>query len=204
MARLLLLRHGQSVWNAEGRWQGSADPPLSADGAAQAALAAEQLEAEQLWAVWSSPLSRARQTAEIISARLGLGAVLLEPGLRERDVGQLSGLTTPEIEERWPGLLAEWRTGTLETLPGGEGDIRERVVGAVQRIAVASDEAGHETVLVLTHGGSLTSVEVHIGAEPSRPRNLCGRWVHWDGASLRAAEVVQFLDPGEPSVTTVL
>jgi probable phosphoglycerate mutase len=204
MARLLLLRHGQSVWNAEGRWQGTADPELSAEGGSQAAAAAEHLEQEDLWAVWASPLQRAWQTAQIISTTLGLGAVQVDPGLRERDVGELSGLTTPEIEERWPGLLAEWRSGQRDTLPGGEGDIRERVVAAVQRIAIASDEAGHESVLVVTHGGSLTAVELHLGAEPSRPRNVCGRWVDWDGGSLHPGPPVELLDPDEPSVTTVL
>lgn len=204
VGRLLLLRHGQSVWNAEGRWQGCADPELSELGAEQAAGAAARLEDEGIWAVWSSPLLRAHQTAAIISEHLGLGQVLLEADLRERDVGELSGLTTAEIEERWPDLLADWRSGRLEALPGGEGDITRRVVPAVERIAMASDANGHDTVLVVSHGGSISSVDNYLQVEPCRPRNLCGRWVHWDGGRLVAGETVELLDPEQPSVTTVL
>src|SRR5688572_29468638 len=104
MASLLLVRHGQSTWNAARRWQGWADPPLSELGEEQAREAVPRLRPLGLVAVFSSDLVRARQTAAILADGLGLPfdeAVGVEPGLRERSVGEWSGLVTEEIEERW-------------------------------------------------------------------------------------------------------
>src|SRR5687767_12818211 len=100
MTRVLLVRHGQSTWNAEGRWQGWADPPLSELGATQALTAANHVE--HVDAVVSSDLVRARETAEIIAKALGIAEVEAFRGLRERGAGDWTGLTRPEIEERWP------------------------------------------------------------------------------------------------------
>src|ERR687894_225034 len=106
MARLLLVRHGESTWNARGRWQGWADPPLTDLGRAQAEAAGPA--AAPVDAVVSSDLQRARATAELMAVALGLdpAAVHVEPDVRERDVGDFTGLTRAEIEERWPGVLA--------------------------------------------------------------------------------------------------
>src|SRR5919109_2812903 len=104
MIRLLLVRHGESTWNAQSRWQGQADPPLSPFGERQAEDATVRLaESASITAVWTSDLVRARRTGELIAKRLGLDAVHDEPRLRERDVGAWSGLTRDEIEARWPG-----------------------------------------------------------------------------------------------------
>src|ERR671917_2105987 len=101
--RVLLVRHGQSEWNAVGRWQGQADPPLSDVGRQQARSAARSLGA--LDAIFASDLQRATETAMIIAAELGVGPVVVDPDLRERDAGEWSGLTRAEIEERYPGYL---------------------------------------------------------------------------------------------------
>ena len=98
--RVLLIRHGRSTWNAERRWQGWADPPLSPRGIAQAEAAAAALKDVAIQVVVSSDLVRARSTAEIIARAAGVG-VSIEPALRERDVGLCSGLTADEIEARW-------------------------------------------------------------------------------------------------------
>src|SRR3954464_6700209 len=90
-SRVLLVRHGQSEWNAVGRWQGQADPPLSDLGRAQARAAARSLGS--LDAVYASDLQRATETALIIAEQIGIGPVILDPDLRERDAGQWSGLT---------------------------------------------------------------------------------------------------------------
>ncbi len=103
MTRLLLIRHGQSEWNADGRWQGQADPPLTDLGRHQARHAARNLGGGE--AIVASDLQRASATALIISAELGVGPVVLEPDLRERDAGEWSGLTRVEIERDWPGYL---------------------------------------------------------------------------------------------------
>src|SRR3954449_1914254 len=102
-AALLLVRHGQSEWNAVGRWQGQADPPLTELGREQARLAARSLGA--LDAIFASDLQRATETALIISNALGVGPVVIDPDLRERDAGEWSGLTRSEIEEQYPGYL---------------------------------------------------------------------------------------------------
>src|SRR3954470_3221171 len=119
MTRLLLVRHGESEWNAAGRWQGGADPPLSETGMLQAADAGERLRGTGITAIVASDLKRTTRTAEIIAGVLGIATVHPEPGLREFDVGEWSGLTRPEIEERWPGHLDRWRDGDLEQTPGG-------------------------------------------------------------------------------------
>src|SRR4249919_1885580 len=94
--RVLLARHGQSEWNSAGRWQGQADPPLSALGRKQAIHAAERIGAVD--AIIASDLQRAAETAFIIAEAIGVGPVITEPQLRERNVGEWSGLTRDEIE----------------------------------------------------------------------------------------------------------
>src|SRR3954465_11358953 len=115
MGRVLLLRHGQSEWNAAGRWQGWADIALTERGEDQAREAGARLAERDLHrfhAVACSDLMRARRTAALLADALGLHhiEVEVEPDLREFDVGEWSGLTRPEIEARWPGQLDRWRT----------------------------------------------------------------------------------------------
>src|SRR3954471_3985163 len=105
--RLLLVRHGQSEWNAQGRWQGQADPPLTDLGRAQARAAARSVGSVD--GIFASELQRATETAAIIAEELGLGPVLIDEGLRERDAGAWSGLTRDEIHERFPGYLPDDR-----------------------------------------------------------------------------------------------
>lgn len=174
MARLLLIRHGQSAWNAEGRWQGWADPPLSRVGEAQALTAAARLQDEGLTAVVSSDLRRARRTAELIAGHLDLPVLDSVADLRERDIGDWSGLTTVEIEQGWPGWLAAWRAGELERPPNGESrdELADRVLDAVGRLA---DLEG--CLLVVTHGGVIHLVQDRLGVDGPRMGNLCGRWI---------------------------
>src|SRR5690606_29768822 len=118
--------HGQSAWNADGRWQGHADPPLTDLGRAQAGAAAAAVGAVDV--VVASDLQRARTTAEIIAAALGLGRVEVDARFRERAAGEWTGLTRAEIEARWPGWLEDGRRP-----PGFEldADIIERVLGGL-------------------------------------------------------------------------
>ena len=154
MTTLLITRHGQTDWNLEGRWQGHADPPLNEAGRAQSRTLAEALAAEQIDAVWCSDLARARETAEIVGARLGL-PVSIDTRLREVDVGEWSGLTSAEIERLYPGGARRRRQGGTGW-ESGETHLamRMRVVEALHRIAAA--HAG-ERVLVVTHGGPMSS-----------------------------------------------
>src|SRR5439155_24499614 len=99
VTELLLVRHGETDWNREGRWQGQADTPLNDVGRAQARELADALAGERLEAIYASDLRRAYETAEIVGARLGL-PVTSEPALRETDVGSWSGLAHDELEGR--------------------------------------------------------------------------------------------------------
>src|SRR4051812_28738357 len=105
MTRILLVRHGESEWNAMGRWQGQADPPLTDLGRRQAFAAAASLGTVD--GIAASDLQRASDTAEIISNQLGVGPVVIDPRFRERDAGEWSGLTRHDIHRDWPGYLPD-------------------------------------------------------------------------------------------------
>jgi broad specificity phosphatase PhoE len=152
MATLLLVRHGETDWNRENRFQGRADPPLNLAGREQAHELAARLEDEPLTAVFTSPLQRAAETAEIVAAPRGL-RVVPEPGLLEIDVGSWSGLTRAEIEHRFPDGYRRW----LELASGwDDGEtyeaLGERVVPTLLRIAATHNG---EQVLVVTHSGPI-------------------------------------------------
>lgn len=148
MTTLLLVRHGETDWNAERRWQGHTDVPLNERGRKQARALAEQIAAEPVDAVYSSDLRRARDTAAAVADRLGL-PVTVDPDLREIDVGSREGLTGDEVGDR------AW-DGEPHAAHG------ERVLRAIGRIAAA-----HPTgrVLVVAHGGCLRRVQETIDAE---------------------------------------
>lgn len=172
-ARMLLVRHGQSEWNAAGRWQGQADPPLSDLGRDQAFQAARRLGTVDLIAC--SDLQRAADTAMILSEMLGVGPVVVDPRLRERDAGAYSGLTRAEIDEQFPGYLEERREP-----PGWEGDgaLLARVHECLHELAVAY--AGAE-IVVVTHGGCVYALEKERGHAFEKLANLAGRWLHHRG-----------------------
>jgi probable phosphoglycerate mutase len=195
MTELLLIRHAQSTYNAQRRWAGAADPPLTAEGEAAAELAARGLAGVGIEVAVASGLERARRTAEIVASVLGLDAPGVEPALAERDVGEWSGLTSAEIDTGWPGMLDAYRAGELAAPPGGEplDAFLARVRRGVTRVARMS--AGRRT-LVVTHAGVLRAVERIVGTEPAPPVNCAGRWVHVDDEGLA---IGAFWAPAEAS-----
>jgi broad specificity phosphatase PhoE len=165
-----LARHGESDWNAAGRWQGHADRPLTELGRRQAVELAERLASARLDAVYSSDLRRARETAEPVAERHGLEVTTLA-ALREVDVGGWSGLSRPEVEQRFPEAFARWRGGG-QGWEDGETyeDMTARVVDAVLEIAAA--HPGGE-VLVVAHGGPIRALHaVALGLDISEHRRL--------------------------------
>lgn len=178
---ILLVRHGQSVWNAIGRWQGQADPPLSALGEAQAAEAATRLGDFDFTTVWASDLVRARRTAEIMATAVGLGAVRLDAGLREIDVGDWTGLTRVDIEAGWPGVMGAWSEGRVPSTPRGEtrAHLADRAQTALSR--VAADGAIGDRILVVSHGALIRTLDRALGEDPLPVANLAGRWYEADG-----------------------
>ncbi len=199
MSRLLLVRHGQSTWNAEGRWQGRADPPLSELGVRQAeavagALAGERTTAYEIGALWTSPLERARQTAVIVGARIGL-EVSEDARLEERDAGEWTGLTRVEIEEVWPGYLGEYRRP-----PSFELD-EPLVVRAVEALTEIASASGGATGLVITHAGVIRAVERHLGGESQPVPNLGGRELVGRDGGLELGDQLLLVDPAAVEVT---
>ena len=191
MARILLVRHGQSEWNAEGRWQGQADIPLSDLGRAQARAAAQNLGSFDLIA--ASPLKRAAETADIIANAIGMGPVVHVPLLVERGAGEWSGLTRDDIEEQWPGYLA-----ARKYPPSYEHDdqLWPRIqAGFAEVAAMVNDD---DTALVIAHGGLIYVLEEQAGHQRGRVSNVGGLWleVQADG-SITVGERVELIDDDE-------
>jgi probable phosphoglycerate mutase len=206
MARILLVRHGESEWNSVGRWQGQADSPLSDLGRRQAKAATRALGPVDM--VACSDLQRARVTAEIIASELGIGPVVVDPDLRERDAGEWSGLTRAEIHEQWPGYLPDdpmYRSATPPTEakrpPGWEPEdhLRDRALRAVDRMAAL---VGDGDVLAVTHGGLIYALETHLDEPWHRIPNLGGRWFEAVDGRLELGERVMLVDPHDVAVTT--
>jgi probable phosphoglycerate mutase len=150
----LIVRHGETDWNAAGRLQGWRDSPLTATGLAQAAAVASRLAREPIDALVASDLGRTQATAAPIAAALGL-AVKPDPGLRERCYGILEGLTWAEIEHAHAAAYGRLVARDQDyRVPEGESGVgfRNRIFDAFERLAA---EYGEKRIAVVTHGGVL-------------------------------------------------
>jgi probable phosphoglycerate mutase len=178
---LLLARHGETDWNREGRWQGHTDTALNALGRKQAADLADRLAHEGVTAVYASDLRRARETAEIVAELLGLGEVRVDPRLREINFGGWEGLTTPEIEERYPEEIARWRADDGDNAFAGGETYRamgQRVVNVLAEIAATHPD---EQVAVILHGGPIRGLLAHAaGLTYGEQRRLRGHLANCD------------------------
>jgi len=194
VSKILLVRHGQSAWNADGRWQGRADPPLSELGERQAASAVTSEHAEAVAHLWASPLKRASRTAAVIAAGRGL-EVRFDARLMERDAGEWTGLTRDQIEAGWPGFLADRRRPA-----GFEPDdaIASRAFEVLHEIAAACAGA---TALVVSHGGLIRVVERSLGGDAPPVANLGGRELVASAGSLVLGDRLLLLDPDSVEVT---
>jgi broad specificity phosphatase PhoE len=201
--RILLVRHGESEWNATGRWQGQADPPLSLEGRAQAERAAIALRG-LVDRIVASDLVRAHHTARIVGGGLSM-SVDVDVDMRERDIGIWSGLTMAEVEAGWPGYVAAGKRPE-----GAELDepMWTRVSRALLRIA-----RGGGTPLVVSHGGVIALTERTLAPpEPPAPpvdaqggqrggdarflrfgkiHNLEGRWIEVRGEAFSLGERIR-------------
>ena len=198
VARICVIRHGETAWNAEGRVQGQTDVPLSPVGQAQARALVPALAGERFAALYASDLARVRQTAAPAARALGL-APSLEPALRERHYGKFETLTYAEARERHPEDYARFRAkepdydfGTGESLQR----FYERSVACVG--AIAARHAG-ETVLVFTHGGVLEMVRRHaLGSGLASPRDfeIPNAAINWIEAGPGAWRVLAWAETG--------
>ncbi len=193
MTRLVLIRHGETDWNVEGRYQGQADPPLNGRGVAQAHRLAEALRGVGLEVLYTSPLRRARQTAEVVAEALGL-PLYEEPRLMEIHQGDWQGRLRAEIAARYPELFRRWLEEPWSvTPPGGESlaQVQARVYAALDEI-IARHPGG--CVGLVTHRIPIALIKVRYqGLDPDAVRTLelpntyyevlmvGGRWPTADG-----------------------
>ena len=192
MQRLLMLRHGESTWNVERRWQGWLDAPLTPAGEAQASARARTLAHDSFAprVIYTSDLQRAARTAEIIAAHVE-APVITDAGFRERNGGEWQGHTVTEIDDGWPGMRDAWRRGELTAPPGGEEDVDvlDRFDAALSR---ALAQAGHGVVGIVTHHGMLRIVATRAGVDVhALIPNLGGVWFDVVGGRLVNAEPVE-------------
>ena len=165
--QLILIRHAETVANVERRWIGWGDTGLTERGRAQVEATARRLaqEVRDGVAIYTSPLPRARETAEGIGRALGLRPIPME-NLREVNFGDLDGVTLEEMRTRYPDLYARWRdkTDSEYTWPGGEkrADFFRRVAEACQEILSRHDRG---TVIVVAHGGTVRACLAHLMPE---------------------------------------
>ncbi|MDO8436932.1 MAG: histidine phosphatase family protein [Nitrosomonadaceae bacterium] len=165
VSRIILLRHGETVWNRENRIQGHLDSPLSDAGIAQAEALAQRLTGETFAALYSSDLGRARETAERIAARTD-HRIILDPALRERNLGILQGLIRAEARVLHPEIYTRYRTFDPDcVIPGGENALHfiARVAAAFSGIA---NRFPGKAVVVVTHGGVLDVMYRHASGVP--------------------------------------
>jgi len=162
--QIVLVRHGATDWNLQGRCQGVTDRELSEVGVRQAEEIAALLSRESIQAVYASDLRRARQTAELISQPHNL-PVLIEENIRELNHGALEGLTFNEIKQNYSEFLARWRTEPAEIqVPGGEKliDVAKRAWDGVNRIAERHSEA--RSIVVVSHNFPILGIVCRVTA----------------------------------------
>ena len=190
---LLVVRHGQSEWNAIGRWQGHADPALSELGRRQAAVAAASIGAVD--GIISSDLLRAAETAAIIAQQLGVGPVMVDQRLRERDVGEWTGLTRIEINKRWPGWIDDLRR------PDGFEDVDSVLLRVVEAFASIREASPGGSLLVITHGGVIRSLATSHGLDDIPVANLAGITMRITESGQTVGNRISLLDGQTVSVT---
>ena len=178
MLHLILVRHGETEWNAQRRYQGQSDVPLSKLGRRQAERIAARLAGEKIDFIYASDLKRAWETATPISKEVDL-EILSEPRLRELKFGILEGLTFDEAEAQYPEMIAAWMDDFNNTPKGAETiDLfNARIVSFLDDLKREHDE---QVVLLVGHGGSLSEIlRVVLGLSPER------RWyIEMENASL--------------------
>ena len=155
MARLILIRHGETDYNLQNRYCGFSNPPLNDKGIEQAEILATKLKDTRIDKVYSSDLKRAFETAKII---FGNNPIEETKDFREMNFGVFEGLKYEEIIEKYPKLYRKWIDNPKEVeIPGGEGleDLSRRVKERLSFILTQYDQHEDKTIALLTHGGPI-------------------------------------------------
>ncbi len=191
ITRILLVRHGETEWNRIRRFQGKADIPLNQQGRVQAQALALALKDEPLTAIFSSPLMRAKETAELIKRFHPLVPLYEDEGLIEMDLGELDGMEASKWRSRYPELVEAWRRrpGSMR-MPGGENlqEVQTRAINAMERIAnlcpsgssllICSHNFVNRTVLCFVLGVSLDRFR-DVQQDPAALNVLCRKGEQW-------------------------
>ncbi|MFT4086209.1 MAG: histidine phosphatase family protein [Gordonia sp. (in: high G+C Gram-positive bacteria)] len=203
--RLVLLRHGQTLYNADRRMQGQLDTDLSPVGEEQALVAGRALAKRSPMLIRSSDLTRARLTAQALADATGL-AVSTDRRLRETDLGQWQGMTHDEVDVATPGARRVWRDDATWTPPGGESrvDVARRSVPVVAELVAELDDWGQgddpeAPVVLVAHGGVIAAMTAGLLGLPVANWPIFGglantSWVQLSGHSLAGEEPVWRLD----------
>ena len=161
--RLILLRHGETEYNATRRMQGQLDTNLSERGIAQAHTAAKELRDLGIKKIISSDLTRARDTAGVVGDDLGV-EVVVDKRLRETHLGQWQGKTHDEVDTAHDGARARWRSDPTWAPPEGESriDVAQRSRAVVDELLDTYDEWGNSAVLLVAHGGTIAALTASL------------------------------------------
>jgi broad specificity phosphatase PhoE len=174
--QLILVRHGRTAWNVQGRFQGQADPPLDRAGRREAWRVGSDLRGFAPAAVVSSDLRRARQTASRIAAWAGVG-VSIDAGWREQALGGWEGLTEDEAAVAFPDEYGAWKAGLGPSRGGGESEqeLADRVTAALERAAARCPSG--RAVIVVSHGLALQAALARRLGPDDAPHLGNGRWL---------------------------
>jgi probable phosphoglycerate mutase len=184
--RICLIRHGETSWNTQRRWQGHENIPLNAHGLLQAKAAGRALSKEKFAAIYHSDLDRAANTAHII-AKVSMAPLFPEPELRERHFGAIQGLTREEAAQHYPDFSEHIHSRKASAEPPGQGgESLERFAGRIGAVfgKIASRHAGQQ-ILIVSHGGCMDVMyRIVTGLPLEAPRtfalgNATLNWVSW-------------------------
>jgi len=187
MTLIYLVRHGQTDWNLQHRIQGSTDIPLNDTGRGQASRAGALLARRSWDQLYSSPLSRAFETATIIGQQIGIGPPQLLEALVERNYGEAEGMTDAQIDASYPGD---------EPVPGRESraEVAARVMPALLELA---EQHSGEHIVITTHGAVIRTVLLHLDAPVRRGAPITNGSIHSFRHTRGALELIEFDDPIE-------
>lgn len=180
--KIYLIRHGETDWNLQGRFQGREDIPLNENGILQAKQCSRALMGEQFRAIITSPLSRATKTAQIIAQNLGISQIVIEEGITERDFKKVSGMTPKEREAFYAS---------------GEEDDKEPWEALYNRMFENMRRYGdlfyNDNILMISHGASINSVlsilsQGKTGTGKIILKNTCINIIHYEDGKFRLGE----------------
>ena len=159
--KIFLIRHGQTLWNEEGRYQGKKDIELTGEGMRQAKLAAGYLSKVKLAGIYSSPLKRALETAKFINKKRGLG-IIIRDDLAEMSFGKWEGLKFHDISDKYRDDYNNWLDDPYNNPPTGGESFRQtskRAISEVEKIVAENGDGS--SIAVIAHGGVILSLLVH-------------------------------------------